>query len=60
MRTAATGLMLLMGRSDIQASRCLACALEVRGLVAALEFRERFIPRTLALITNPLAKGGED
>ena len=22
--------------------------------------RERFIPRTLALITNPLAKGGED
>ncbi len=22
-------------------------------------FRERFIPRTLALITNPLAKGGE-
>ena len=52
--------MLLMGRSDIQASRCLVCALEVRGLVAGLEFRERFIPRTLALITNPLAKGGED
>jgi hypothetical protein len=23
-------------------------------------FRERFIPRTLALITNPLAKVGED